>query len=162
MSIPNKIVRSMAGLLFLFLFIPVHVFGQSDTSAAALPAPRGGSDSVSFMKKAVSLTGEIGAYGELYGVSGIEKRRPSSTARLYLRPTLCFFNTLTLNFDFLLSTEGNSARQSLDQIAVELVSQQLIEKHGAQQQRQQGYACVECGQLGAHPERLHESRSVSR
>lgn len=73
---------------------------------------------MSLLQKVISFSGEIGAYGELYEASGIEKRRPSATGRIYFRPTVSFFRNFTLNFDLLLSTEGSSARQSLDQIAI--------------------------------------------
>jgi hypothetical protein len=75
-------------------------------------------DSVSLLAKIISFSGEIGAYGELYSASGIDQRRPSSTGRVYFRPTISFFRTFNVNFDLLLSTEGTSARQSLDQIAI--------------------------------------------
>ena len=57
---------------------------------------------------AISLSGNIGTYGELYSISGRDSRRPSSTARLYFRPTVSFYDAMTLSFNFLLSTEGSS------------------------------------------------------
>ena len=58
--------------------------------------------------EAISLNGDIGTYGELYSIAGRDSRRPSSTARLYFRPTLSFYDALTLSFNVLLSTEGSS------------------------------------------------------
>lgn len=58
--------------------------------------------------EAISLSGDIGTYGELYSISGRDSRRPPSTARLYFRPTVSFYDAMTLSFNFLLSTEGNS------------------------------------------------------
>jgi hypothetical protein len=71
-----------------------------------------------FLQRNVNLTGDVGAYGELYGISGIPARRPSSTGRLYFRPTLSLFNAFSMSFDFLLSTEGSSARQNINQFSV--------------------------------------------
>jgi hypothetical protein len=58
--------------------------------------------------EAISLSGDIGTYGELYSISGRDSRRPSSTARLFFRPTISLYDAMTLSFNFLLSTEGNS------------------------------------------------------
>jgi hypothetical protein len=74
----------------------------------------------------VQFTGEIGSLGELYSVSGREQRRPSSTGRLYVRSQLQLFNTVTVNFNLLYSTETGSGvalgtstgRQSLNQLGI--------------------------------------------
>ena len=71
---------------------------------------------------AVSVGGVMGTHGEANAVSGIDRRRPPTTARLYFRPTVTVYEKLTLNFDFMLSTENDafrsSARQSLNQYAI--------------------------------------------
>jgi hypothetical protein len=66
----------------------------------------------------IRLSGDIGTYGELYSISGRDSRRPSSTARLYFRPTLSFYDAMTVSFNFLLSTEGSSrsAQHQVNQI----------------------------------------------
>jgi len=66
----------------------------------------------------VILSGEMGTYGELYSISGQTRRRPPSTGRLFLRPTLTLFDALSLNFDILLSTEGSGARQNINQLGL--------------------------------------------
>ena len=66
----------------------------------------------------VTISGELGAYGELYSISGQEKRRPSSTGRIFFRPVLNLFGLLQIPFDFLISTEGSSARQSINQFGL--------------------------------------------
>jgi hypothetical protein len=58
---------------------------------------------------AISFSGDIGTYGELYSMSGRDSRRPSSTARLFFNPTLLFYDAMAVSFNVLLSTEGNSA-----------------------------------------------------
>ena len=74
--------------------------------------------SKSFFQKNISVTGNIGAYGELYSISGRARRRPAATGRIYLRPTLHLFNLFDIPFEFLISTEGNSARQSINQFGI--------------------------------------------
>jgi hypothetical protein len=84
-------------------------------STVQAQAPSG---STSFLERSVALSGEIGTYGELYSINGQDRRRPPATGRLFLRPTLTFFETLSLNFDILLSTEGTAARQNINQLGL--------------------------------------------
>ncbi len=71
-----------------------------------------------FIQRNFSITGDAGLFGELYGISGGVGRRPPSSARLYFRPTLTLFNAFSMSFDFLLSTEGSSARQNINQLGI--------------------------------------------
>ncbi|MGD0339023.1 MAG: hypothetical protein ABSB78_09560 [Bacteroidota bacterium] len=112
-------------ILFFCICVRAIVYGQnktdqviSDRTSNQLQPTAQTTDSSSLLQKAFSFYGDVGTYGELYGVSGIEKRRPSATGRIFFRPTISIFNTLTFNFDLLFSTEGNAARQSMNQIAV--------------------------------------------
>lgn len=68
--------------------------------------------------RTVALSGELGTYGEWYSIRGQNKRRPSSTGRLFLRPTLTLFDALSINIDVLLSTEGSGARQNINQFGL--------------------------------------------
>jgi len=79
-----------------------------------------GNDSTSqnFFQKNFSITGEIGAYGELYSIEGQPKRRPSSTGRIFFRPTINLFGIFQIPFEFLLSTEGSAARQNINQFGI--------------------------------------------
>lgn len=72
-----------------------------------------------FIGRHVELSGQVGAYGELYGISGRDGRRPGSTGRLFIRPRITFLNELSLNFNILLSTEGISARQNISQLGLD-------------------------------------------
>lgn len=72
-----------------------------------------------FVERNVGLSGQIGAYGELYGISGRDGRRPGSTGRLFLRPRITFLNEISLSFNILLSNEGISARQNISQIGLD-------------------------------------------
>lgn len=86
------------------------IYAQSpDTASSGSPGKDG---------KAITLSGEIGSYGELYSIDGLAGRRSPSTGRLFFRPTLTLFKALSLNFDFLLSTEGNQARQDMNQFGL--------------------------------------------
>lgn len=76
------------------------------------------STSQNFVQKNFSISGEIGAYGELYSMEGQPRRRPSSTGRLFFRPTLNLFGVFQIPFEFLLSTEGSSARQNINQFGI--------------------------------------------
>lgn len=74
--------------------------------------------SAGFIKKNFNITGEIGAYGELYSISGQQARRPKSSGRIYFRPTLELFGLLQIPFEFLISSEGSSARQNINQFGI--------------------------------------------
>lgn len=65
-----------------------------------------------------SISGDAGAYGELYSTSRDVDRRPGSTGRLYLRPTFTFLNNFSVSLDLFVSTEGNDARQQINRIAL--------------------------------------------
>ena len=66
----------------------------------------------------IKLSGQIGLYGELYSISGKDSRRPPATGRLFFRPTLTILDNFSINFDFLLSTEGSYARQQINRISL--------------------------------------------
>ena len=50
------------------------------------------------------------------GITGREARRPGSAARLFFRPTLSFLGSFSLSADILISTEGKSSRQAINQL----------------------------------------------
>ena len=66
--------------------------------------------------KALSFKGELGSFGELYGISGRDARRPSSTGRIFLHSTITAWNSVSASFNLLLSNEGSSARQDINQL----------------------------------------------
>jgi hypothetical protein len=70
------------------------------------------------ISKAAEVSGEVGIYGELYSISGRAARRPSGTARLFFRPRLTLYRSITVGFDFILSTEGSSSRQEINQFDI--------------------------------------------
>ncbi len=72
----------------------------------------------SVLASAFKISGQIGIYGELYNISGKENRRPAKTGRVFFRPTITLFNNFNINFDVLLSTEGNYTRQSINRISM--------------------------------------------
>ena len=87
----------------------INVFAQSSNDADSTK---------SFFAKNIYVTGDLGTYGELYSISGRAKRRPSATGRIYFRPTLHLFKLIDIPFEFLISTEGSSARQNINQFGI--------------------------------------------
>jgi hypothetical protein len=65
-----------------------------------------------------NISGEVGTYGEVYTISGRENRRPSSTGRLFFKPAISIMENFTINFNLFMSTEGNNARQDINQIDI--------------------------------------------
>lgn len=98
----------------LFIFVFCLIIIHSNYSIAQ----ENDSTSQNFVQKNFSISGEIGAYGELYSMKGQPKRRPSSTGRIFFRPTLNLFGVFQIPFEFLLSTEGSSARQNINQFGI--------------------------------------------
>ncbi len=102
----NAFLRIVCCLIFL----PVAVHAQ-DTK---IPA----SDSASAKKKPLTVTGEIGTYGELYSIQGQPGRRPPATGRIFFRPTLNFFGMVQVPFEFLISTEDRSLKQNINHFGI--------------------------------------------
>ena len=98
----------MKTVFFLLLFSSL-IFAQTSSDTT---------DESSSSRDIISISGDLGAYGELYSISGQPKRRPSSTGRLFFRPVVDFYGVVQLPFDFLLSTEGSSARQNINQFGL--------------------------------------------
>ncbi len=97
-----------------FVLVSLACVGEALSQGNSQPDSSG----QTFIQKNFSISGEAGVYGELYGISGIPARRPPSSARLYFRPTVTLFNAFSMSFNFLLSTEGSSARQNINQLGV--------------------------------------------
>ncbi len=89
------------------------VFAQSIITAADTS-----SRPTTFLSEAFRFSGELSAYGELNGITGAPRRRNPSTGRIFFRPTLTFLDAVTVSADLLLSTEGNSARQDINQLGL--------------------------------------------
>lgn len=88
----------------------ILVTGMAMAQSDSLTAKSSGSSS------ALRFSGEIGAFGELYNMSGRPDNRPSSTGRVFLRSTLTAWESISTNLNLVLSTEGNSARQEINQL----------------------------------------------
>lgn len=71
-----------------------------------------------FVKENFRFGGEIGAYGEYYNTNNEYARRPNTTGRLFFRPTIDLFDLIQIPFEFLISTEGSSARQNINQFGI--------------------------------------------
>lgn len=103
-------------VFLIFVFVNYNLnYAQSEDTVKYIEQEK------SIISKAtnyVKFTGEAGAYGEIYRISGRERRRPASTGRLFFRPTLTLLQNFSISFDFLLSTEGSAARQQINQFAL--------------------------------------------
>jgi hypothetical protein len=62
----------------------------------------------------IRIQGQARALGELYGVQGTDRRRPSSASRLYISPTLYYTDYVSVGIDLMLSDEGSSVRQDMN------------------------------------------------
>jgi len=98
--------------LLLLLFLTIDSASQTNESPSQL------ADSASGGIKYFQLSGEAGVSAELYSISSRERRRPSSSGMIFFRPTLTLFENFDVSFDILLSTEGSSTRQSINQLAI--------------------------------------------
>ncbi len=65
------------------------------------------------------FSGQAQLFSEVYGISGMERRRPGSTWRVIASPRLGLIGGTEVGMDLLLSSEGNDARQSINQVAIE-------------------------------------------
>ena len=65
------------------------------------------------------LGGQAQVFSEMYGISGMARRRPGSTWRVMASPRLGIIGGTEVGLDLLLSSEGNEARQSINQVAFE-------------------------------------------
>ena len=101
-------LASNISILILFMLINSLFIKAQDNSSQT--------DEPSF--SVFKISGQIGLYGELYSISGKNSRRPPATGRLFFRPTLTILDNFSINFDFLLSTEGSYARQQINRISI--------------------------------------------
>ena len=101
---------ALGATLALVTVIAFDIHAQEPvTPSSTSSAPTGTS-------KALDIKGEVGTFGELYGISGRERRRPSSTGRIFLRSTFTAWNSISASLNLMLSTEGSSARQDINQM----------------------------------------------
>lgn len=93
------------------------------------PGPRG-----TFGIPGVRISGSTEITGEAYGASGIDNRRPGSSWRVAMRPTITLFGELSASMDLLLTNEGNEYRQngSIDPVAAAATGGALVDGHRGQ------------------------------
>uniref|UniRef100_UPI0025BC7D05 hypothetical protein n=2 Tax=Ignavibacterium TaxID=795750 RepID=UPI0025BC7D05 len=92
----------------IIVFFNITLFAQQDSQ----------NESGNFVKDNFRISGEIGAYGEYYTTTNEYARRPNTTGRLFFRPTIDLFDLIQIPFEFLISTEGSSARQNINQFGI--------------------------------------------
>ena len=90
--------------------------------AAPLAVPGGLSGQIALGGGRVTVGGEVGTFAEANGISGAERRRPAGTGRLYVRPSISFFDAFSIDVDLMLTTEERAfqgaSRQSLNKYSV--------------------------------------------
>lgn len=91
---------------------------QSPAQTASVPEAARDSSAVSSWI-ARRLGGQAQVFSEVYGISGQERRRPGSTWRVLASPRVGIIGGTEVGLDLLLSSEGNEARQSINQVALE-------------------------------------------
>jgi len=112
----NEKINYVAILILFFSFSSVLYSQDQDTTQTDLSISNNLSQ---YVKPSIfTVSGEAGAYGELYSTSRGVARRPGSTGRLYLRPTFTFFNNFSISLDLFVSTEGSDARQQINRFAL--------------------------------------------
>ena len=101
----------------ILLIVSIIAFSCAGVRGAlAQPGQEGGSEPDPAKSKIFELSGDIGTYGEVYDIKGRDRRRPSSSGRLFLNSTLRVWKSLTLSSSFALSSEGSSRRQDINRI----------------------------------------------
>jgi hypothetical protein len=93
---------------------PDPVRAQVATAGAGADTSAG---NLSWLTRRVS--GQAQVFSEVYGISGMERRRPGGTWRVLASPRLGLIGGTQVGLDLLLSSEGNDARQSINQVAIE-------------------------------------------
>src|SRR5882672_10529973 len=56
--------------------------------------------------------------GELYGVRGIQSRRPGQSWRVSMSPQMTLFGEFSVGLSMLLSSEGSDFRQNISQLGL--------------------------------------------
>jgi hypothetical protein len=106
---PCRLLVMAAAVIAISIIVP-NAAGQDTAAGSQQP------QSAPQSSRPFSMKGELGTFGELYGMSGREARRPGSTGRIFLRSTVSAWNSVSATFNLLLSNEGSSARQDINQL----------------------------------------------
>ena len=105
-----------AVLLLGVAFAPLVAVGAQEPVGGGVNADTSGG---SFSWLTRRLAGQAQVFSEVYGISGMERRRPGSSWRVLASPRLGLVGGTEVALDLLLSSEGNEARQSINQVALE-------------------------------------------
>ena len=103
-------MKNSLSVLFSIIIVNGYLFSQENITQQE--------DTTTFIQKNIKITGDVGVYGELYSIKGQQGRRPKSTGRIFIRPTISLFNLINIPFEFLISSEGSSARQNINQFGI--------------------------------------------
>lgn len=110
-------MRSLLLIAACLTLVLSPVFAQTNTdTTSAQPDTSLGEKILDNVQENIKFSGEMGAYGELYSVSGKASQRPGSSGRLFFRPSMNIYDRINLSLDLFLSTEGSSARQEINTV----------------------------------------------
>ncbi|MCX8056354.1 MAG: hypothetical protein N3F03_01935 [Ignavibacteria bacterium] len=101
-------------MIALFIFLTFTLFALTLEKSFAQES----SEIINQVKKGITISGDLNAYSEYFKTNNSFVRRPPTTGRIILRPTLDLFNLIQIPFEFLISTEGSSARQDINQYGI--------------------------------------------
>lgn len=71
-------------------------------------------DVAEYFKKNVTVSGQASVYGEMYGIKGADRRRPSSTQRFSVTPLLTFSDFFSISMNIMISSEESYTRQNMN------------------------------------------------
>lgn len=113
----EALVSAAVGALLAAVLVAVAPrVARSQQATGGVNADTSG-QSLSWLTRRVS--GQAQIFSEVYGISGMERRRPGGTWRVLASPRLGLIGGTEVGLDLLLSSEGNDARQSINQVAIE-------------------------------------------
>lgn len=121
----NRVALESRALLASLVLTAALALVASTAAQAQLPAPASGTaagaDTTAgrFDWLTRRFGGQAQFFSEVYGISGMERRRPGSTWRFLATPRLGLIGGTEVGFDVVLSSEGNQARQNINQVAFE-------------------------------------------
>jgi hypothetical protein len=120
-AIGRRVLRGAALTIRATLAFVVGVAGMAAVDGRAdaqgpTPAPTTDSAGNWLTRR---LGGQAQVFSELYGINGDARRRPATTWRLLATPRLQLLGGTEIGADLLLSSEGNQARQNINQVGFE-------------------------------------------
>lgn len=79
---------------------------------------QGGGGFVPWVTDVARFTGNVSVLAELYGISGLEPRRPGSSFRMTMNPRFSLFGQVHMGVDAMLSSEGAQVSQNISRLGL--------------------------------------------